>query len=154
MICQVCNNEIPRGKRYKSPTHKSLKFCSEECYLQYVKDAKFLDKIKSILSEIYDEQLNYPFVMKQVKNIMDDYNVGYQDVYLMLKYAIQYENVVPDTEYGLQQFIKYLYSAIEFKNKIIANQELSRHLEEEKINYIKPTKQTERRSLREKIDFD
>lgn len=85
---------------------------------------------------------------------MEDYNVGYQDVYLMLKYAIQYENVVPDTEYGLQQFIKYLYPAIEFKNKIIANQELSRHLEEEKINYIKPTKQTERRSLREKIDFD
>lgn len=154
MICQICNNEIPRGKRYKSPTYKSLKFCSEECYLQYVKDAKFLDKIKSILSEIYDEQINYPFVMKQIKTIMEDYNVGYQDIYLMLKYAIYYEKITPETEYGLQQFVKFLYPAMKFKNKIIANQELSKHLIDEQINYIKPIKQLGRRNLREKIDFD
>ena len=144
--CVICNQSIPRGQRYKSPTHKSLSFCSEGCYNQYLaskqqpKPSSSLDKLKAYINDLWQGQVNWPFMMRQIKNLKEEYNVDDNGIRMMLKYAVEYEGVKVNPEYGLLQFIQYLQPAKEFAEDILRNKELAESMEEDVVEWVKVSK--------------
>ena len=144
--CIVCQSLIPRGQRFKSPRYKNLSFCSETCYNQYLaskqqpKPSSSLDKLKAYINDLWQGQVNWPFMMRQIKNLKEEYNIDDKDIRLMLKYAIEYEGVKVNPEYGLLQFIQYLQPAKEFAEDILRNRELAESMEEDDIEWVKVSK--------------
>lgn len=160
--CCNCNKGILRGQRYKSPTLTSLYFCSEECYQKYLnkniekKQSKkkttndtttssSLKFLKDYINKLWQEQVNWPFMMKQIKNVCVDYNLSHKDLYLVLKYAVEYEDYVVDIDYGLLQFEKYIVPAMEFKTQVLQSKQQAMDMPDEEVLYVKPVKQKVRR---------
>ena len=141
--CYICQTEIPRGQRYKSPRYKNLSFCSESCYDQYLaskqqpKSSSSLDKLKSYINDLWQGQVNWPFMMRQIKNLKEEYGVSDNDIRMMLKYAIEYEGVKVDLDYGLLQFIQYLQPSQEFAEEIRKNQALAESMEDDEVEVVK-----------------
>ena len=156
--CIICENEIQRGKRFKSPTHKSTYFCSEECYNKYLaiktKPSSSLDKLKSYINYLWDEQVNWPYMMRQIKNLKEDYNIDENEIYMMIKYAIKYEDYKVKQEYGLLQFVQFLQPARNFAEEIKRNREFALNIEEDKIETIKFCKKNKTRCLKNDWNFD
>lgn len=148
--CYICGTEIPRGQRFKSPRYKNLPFCSESCYNQYLTSkqqskpkpkSSSLDKLKSYINDLWQGQVNWPFMMRQIKNLKEEYDVDDKDIRLMLKYAIEYEGVKVNPEYGLLQFIQYLQPAKEFAEDILRNKELAESMEDDEVEWVKVGRQ-------------
>ena len=145
--CYICGTEIPRGQRFKSPRYKNLSFCSESCYNQYLASKKqpqtksnSLDKLKAYINDLWQGQVNWPFMMRQIKNLKEEYNVNDMDIRLMLKYAVEYEGVKVNPEYGLLQFIQYLQPAKEFAEDILRNKELAESMKDDEVEWVKVSK--------------
>lgn len=148
--CIVCSSPIPRGERYKSPRYKNLSFCSETCYNQYLaskqqpKPSSSLNKLKAYINDLWQGQVNWPFMMRQIKNLKEEYDIDDKDIRLMLKYAIEYEGVKVNPEYGLLQFIQYLQPSKEFAEDILRNRELAENMEDDEVEWVKVGKQGKR----------
>lgn len=144
--CCICQTEIPRGQRYESPTHKSLSFCSETCYNQYLaskqhsKPSSSLDKLKAYINDLWQGQVNWPFMMRQIKNLKEEYGVDDNGIRMMLKYAVEYEGAKVDLDYGLLQFIQYLQPSQEFVEEIKKNQALAESIEDDEVEIVKASK--------------
>lgn len=157
--CVICNQSIPRGQRYKSPTHKSLSFCSESCYNQYLaskqqpKPSSSLDKLKAYINDIWQGQVNWPFMMRQIKNLKEEYGVSDNDIRMMLKYAVEYEGVKVNPEYGLLQFIQYLQPAKEFAEDILRNKELAESMEDDEVEIVKASRGNGKRWMKGDWEF-
>ena len=106
-ICKVCGKEIPYGKSYKGEHFKNEKFCSAECYTERLnastrlhsttskpkpnyKPPKKSDrrKVTDYLQDWWPYEPNWAFLMTQLKTIMDEYELSYVDVLLILKYSL------------------------------------------------------------------
>lgn len=144
--CIVCQTPIPRGQRFKSPRYKNLSFCSESCYNQYLafkqqpKSSSSLDKLKAYINDLWQGQVNWPFMMRQIKNLKEEYDVEDKDIRLMLKYAVEYEDVKVNLEYGLLQFIQYLQPAKEFAEDILKNRELAENMKDDEVELVRVSK--------------
>lgn len=144
--CIVCNQPIPRGQRYHPSRYKNLPFCSEGCYNQYLaskqqpKPSSSLDKLKSYINDLWQGQVNWPFMMRQIKNLKEEYDVSDNDIRMMLKYAVEYEGVKVDLDYGLLQFIQYLQPSQEFAEEIRKNQALAESMEDDEVEWVKLNK--------------
>lgn len=144
--CIVCQSQIPRGQRFKSPRYKNLSFCSESCYNQYLaskqqpKPLSSLDKLKSYINDLWQGQVNWPFMMRQIKNLKEEYSVDDKDIRMMLKYAVEYEGVKVDLDYGLLQFIQYLQPSQEFAEEIRKNQALAESMEDDEVEWVRASK--------------
>ena len=144
--CYICGTEIPRGQRFKSPRYKNLSFCSESCYNQYLASkqqqpkSSSLDKLKSYINNLWQGQVNWPFMMRQIKNIKEEYGVSDNDIRMMLKYAVEYEGVEVDLDYGLLQFIQYLQPSQEFAEEIRKNQALAESMEDDEVEVVKASR--------------
>lgn len=144
--CYICQAEIPRGQRFKSPRYKNLPFCSEGCYNQYLaskqqpKPSSSLDKLKAYINNLWQGQVNWPFMMRQIKNLKEEYGVSDNDIRMMLKYAVEYEGVKVDLDYGLLQFIQYLQPSQEFAEEIRKNRELAENMEDDEVEVVKLNK--------------
>ena len=141
--CIVCQSLIPRGQRFKSPRYKNLSFCSETCYNQYLaskqqpKSSSSLDKLKAYINDLWQGQVNWPFMMRQIKNLKEECGVSDNDIRMMLKYAVEYEGVKVDLDYGLLQFIQYLQPSQEFAEEIRKNQALAEGMEDDEVEVVK-----------------
>ena len=149
--CRQCRCDIPRGKIFKGELYKSLSFCSESCYNEYIqakqtkpkqapKD-RHLVKLKDYINMLWDEQVNWPLIMKQIKSMKEEYNLDSKGLYLVLKYATVYEDYVVDRSFGLGQFVKFIEPAQRFAEQIQRSKELAEEMPEEEIVYVKPHKQ-------------
>ena len=144
--CYICQAEIPRGQRFKSPRYKNLPFCSESCYNQYLaskqqpKSSSSLDKLKAYINDLWQGQVNWPFMMRQIKNLKEEYCVSDNDIRMMLKYAVEYEGMSVDLDYGLLQFIQYLQPSQEFAEEIRKNQALAESMEDDEVEVMKVSK--------------
>lgn len=144
--CIVCQSQIPRGQRFKSPRYKNLSFCSESCYNQYLaskqqpKPSSSLDKLKAYINDLWQGEVNWPFMMRQIKNLKEEYGVSDNDIRMMLKYAVEYEGVKVDLDYGLLQFIQYLQPSQEFAQEIRKNQALAENMEDDEVEVVKASK--------------
>ena len=133
MTCDVCGNEIPKGTRYQGNKYKSLHFCSEDCWKRYCaikrkpkpvvnfKPEKNSDRRKftDYIQEWTNDTANWPYLMKQAKDIQEEYEINWYEMYLVCKYARVYEGVEWDFNYGLGQiFPRYIKPCMEFKEAI------------------------------------
>lgn len=158
-ICIVCQSTIPRGQRFKSSRYKNLSFCSESCYNQYLaskqqlKPSSSLDKLKAYINDLWQGEVNWPFMMRQIKNLKEEYDVDDNDIRMMLKYAVEYESVKVNPEYGLLQFIQYLQPAKEFAEDILRNRELAENIEDDEIEWVKASRGNEKRWMKGDWEF-
>lgn len=158
--CYICQAEIPRGQRYQSPRYKNLAFCSETCYNQYLaskqqpKPSSSLDKLKAYINDLWQGQVNWPFMMRQIKNLKEEYGVSDNDIRMMLKYAIEYEGVKVDLDYGLFQFIQYLQPSQEFAQEIRKNQALAESMENDEVEAVKASRGNGKRWMKGDWEFE
>ena len=124
MTCDVCGKEIPRGQRYQGNKYKSLHFCCEDCFKRYTKlktkpkpiinykPEKGTDRRKftDFIQEWTDDKANWPYLMKQAKDIQEEYDLDWHTMYLVCKYAKNYEN--SNTDYFTWSFKQDGASAI------------------------------------------
>lgn len=159
MICDVCKIEIQRGKRFQSPRYKSYHFCSEECYNQFLaakqqpKPSSSLDKLKAYINDLWQGEVNWPFMMRQIKNLKEECGVDDNDIRMMLKYAVEYEGVKVDVDYGLLQFIQYLQPSQEFAQEIRKNQTLAESMEDDEIEVVKASRGNGKRWMKGDWEF-
>lgn len=159
-ICIVCQSLIPRGQRYQSPRYKNLAFCSETCYNQYLaskqqpKPSSSLDKLKAYINDLWQGQVNWPYMMRQIKNLKEDYNIDENEIRMMIKYAIEYEDYKVKQEYGLLQFIQFLQPARDFAEEIKRNRESALDIADGEIEVIKSCKKNNTRWLKNDWKFD
>lgn len=160
--CIVCQCLIPRGQRFKSPRYKNLSFCSESCYNQYLTSkqqskpkpkSSSLDKLKAYINDLWQGQVNWPFMMRQIKNLKEEYGVSDNDIRMMLKYAIEYEGVKVDLDYGLLQFIQYLQPSQEFAQEIRKNQALAESMEDDEVEVVKASRGSGKRWMKGDWEF-
>ena len=158
--CIVCQSPIPRGQRFKSPRYKNLPFCSETCYNQYLiskqqpkPKSSSLDKLKAYINNLWQGQVNWPFMMRQIKNLKEECGVSDNDIRMMLKYAVEYEGVKVDLDYGLLQFIQYLQPSQEFAEEIRKNQELAESMEDDEIEVVKASRGNGKRWMKWEWEF-
>ena len=158
--CIVCQSPIPRGQRFKSPRYKNLSFCSESCYNQYLaskqqpKPSSSLDKLKTYINELWQGEVNWPFMMRQIKNLKEECGVSDNDIRMMLKYAIEYEGVKVDLDYGLLQFIQYLQPSQEFAQEIRKNQALAKSMEDDEVKVVKASRRNGKRWMKGDWEFE
>lgn len=158
--CYICGTEIPRGQRFKSPRYKNLSFCSEACYNQHLASkqqpkpkSSSLDKLKSYINDLWQGQVNWPFMMRQIKNLKEEYGVSDNDIRMMLKYAVEYEGVKVDLDYGLLQFIQYLQPSQEFAEEIRKNQALAESMEDDEVEVVKASRENGKRWMKGDWEF-
>ena len=150
-VCCICEKIIKRGQRYHSPRYKNLAFCSESCYNQYLaskqqhKPSSSLDKLKAYINDLWQGEVNWPFMMRQIKNLKEECGVDDNDIRMMLKYAVEYEGVKVDVDYGLLQFIQYLQPSQEFAQEIRKNQALAESMEDDEVEVAKVSRGNEKR---------
>ena len=66
-------------------------------------------KVTDYIQDWWPYEPNWAFLMTQLKAIMDEYELSYIDVLLILKYCREYEQIELDPTYGLYQFFpKYI----------------------------------------------
>lgn len=162
MKCAICSKEIPRGKRYQGDKYKSVHLCSEECFKKYCEiktKPKPLVNFKpekgsnrriftDYIQEWTDNKVNWSWLMKQAKDIQEEYDIDWYSMYLVCKYARKYEEVEWDNQYGLGQiFPRYIEPCQEFMNKIKENKNIQ--IEDDKINVI-----TKKKNYNLKINFN
>lgn len=153
--CYICGAEIPRGQRFKSARYKNLPFCSESCYNQYLASkqqskpkSSSLDKLKAYINDLWQGQVNQPFMMRQIKNLKEECGVSDNDIRMMLKYAVEYEGVKVDLDYGLLQFIQYLQPSQEFAEEIRKNQALAETMEDDEVEIVKASRGSGKRWMK------
>lgn len=150
MKCKVCNQDIEKGKRYKTEQYISYYFCSKDCYEKFLaqrKQPKSKTNFKpekgsqrrrftDYLQDWTDDKINWPMVMKQAKDIQEEYELSWHDMLMILKYAREYDNYIWDLNYGLYQvFPKYIEPTQKFVNAI--NKAKSIEIPEEEIYVVK-----------------
>lgn len=158
MVCKVCGAKIARGQSYKGDRYKNEKFCSKECYEKrcnaaYKPGTEAFDrrKVTDTIQEMWGLEANWKLLMKQLKDIMKEYNLEYRDVYYVLMYCQCYEQIVIDEDYGLGQiFPKYIAIAQRFKEKL-QQSKVSATEWDNKVEPIKVKKYQPSRKLN--IDF-
>lgn len=157
--CYICGTKIPRGCKYKGDRYKNLSFCSEACYNQYIsskqysKSSSSLDKLKAYINDLWQGQVDWPFMMRQIKNLKEECGVDDNDIRMMLKYAVEYEGVKIDVDYGLLQFIQYLQPSQEFAEEIRKNQALAESMEDDEVEVVKASRGNGKRWVKGDWEF-
>ena len=172
MICIVCNKTIQRGHRFVGSRYKTIKFCCENCYNQYCqqKDEEKASKAKAkakepypgwrdltdYINEIYPSNtINWPMFVKQIKSILEEYNVSCDDIRRTIKYAIEFEDYVVNPEWGIGQFFpKYFNSMKQFREQININRIAAKRKDEIPVFTVKRQANTNRFYNRKVEDFD
>lgn len=169
--CKICGAEIPRGKAYKGDRFKQERFCSKACYevrlsqsqrapkgqakaqFKPIKAPSTRRKVTDLIQKIYGDDANWAFLGTQLKNIMHDYQLEYEEVYYILKYSIYYEQVVVDKEFGLYQiFPKYIEPTARFREKLAEAKEKADEIGT--ILPIKVKKYRPQRKIKDDLTFD
>src|SRR5699024_9694566 len=117
------------------------------------KSSSSLDKLKAYINDLWQGQVNWPFMMRQIKNLKEECGVSDNDIRMMLKYAIEYEGVKVDLDYGLLQFIQYLQPSQEFAQEIRKNQALAESMEDDKIEVVKASRGSGKRRMKGDWEF-
>ena len=145
MVCCVCGKQIPRGKRYVSPTLKAKTFCSKECYETELKKSNELIKLRDYIDILWDKQVNWPFMQRQIDSACENFCLTYKQLYQAIKYAVELEDYCVNPEYGLMQFERFIVPALNFNDDYARTKQQAKDIPiEDDIVYIKPSKQRAR----------
>lgn len=143
--CYICGAEIKRGCRYKGDRYKSIPVCSEDCY-----DVLLEQKANATKAEPYEgynkltdyiklqwggsENVNWMLTHKQIKHLVEKQSMSCNEIRMVLKYAVEIEEVGVDVEYGIGQFIpKFIEPCMKFVEQIKRAKELAKDMEENEV---------------------
>lgn len=154
MKCEVCGTEYGKGEGFHGTKYKAVHFCCQDCYDRFIKmksapkptinykpqkgsdRRKFTDYVQMLT----ENKANWQWLMKQAKDIQDEYEIDWQTMYRTLKYAHEYEDAEWKMEYGLYQFFpKYIKPMQEFTEAIMSAKQIENT--EDEINYVRRPKQ-------------
>lgn len=117
---------------------------------QEIKDRR---KVTDLIQEIWGEDANWKLLTAQLRNIMKEYKLTHKDVYYVLKYCKDYEQVVIDGEYGLYQlFPKYIDVTQVFRAELAEAKERADGIGT--ILPIKVKKYRPQRKIKDDLTFD
>lgn len=151
--CYICGTEIPRGQRYKGDRYKSIPVCSEACYNTLLKQKTNTTKAEPYLgyNKLTDyiktqwggsENVNWMMTHKQIKHLVEKQSMSCNEIRMVLKYAIEIEEVCVDIEYGIGQFLpKFVEPCMKFVEQIERARELAEDMEDEEVIVRKVSKQ-------------
>lgn len=157
--CYICQAEIPRGQRYKSPRYKSIPVCSEDCYNTLLEQKANAPKAESypgynkLTNYIKtqwggSENVNWMLTYKQIKHLVEKQAMTCNEIRMVLKYAIEIEGQSVDVEYGIGQFIPaFVEPCRKFVEQIKKAKEMAEDMPDEAVIVRKTSKQ--RRTRRE-----
>lgn len=95
-------------------------------------------KVTDYIQDWWPWEPNWPWLMKQLKDVMDDNKLEYNDVYLVLKYCREYECLELNPEFGLYQFFpKYIEPTQEFIDTINQAKALAKEDLEDEYEVVK-----------------
>lgn len=110
-------------------------------------------KVTDLIQSMWGEDANWKLLTAQLKNIMKEYDLTHKDVYYILKYCKDYEQVVIDGKYGLHQlFPKYIQTVEVFRNKLAEAREKADEIED--VEPIKVKKYRPQHKLKTPLTFD
>lgn len=110
-------------------------------------------KVTDLIQSMWGENANWKLLTAQLKNIMKEYDLTYKDVYYILKYCKDYEQVVIDGEYGLYQlFPKYIDVTQVFRAELAEAKERADGIGT--ILPIKVKKYRPQRKIKDDLTFD
>lgn len=117
---------------------------------QEIKDRR---KVTDLIQSMWGEDANWKLLTAQLRNIMKEYKLTHKDVYYVLKYCKDYEQVVIDEEYGLYQlFPKYIDTTQMFRDKLAEAKERADEIGT--ILPIKVKKYRPQRKIKDDLTFD
>lgn len=148
MICSICGIEYKKGykgERFKNehfcsqecylkrqPKKKGVRSPSKpqtntpstlpngETQAAY-KPSKGSDrrKLTDYIQDWWPWEPNWQWITKQIKDIQEEYELTYKDIYYVLKYCKEYEGVELNPEYGLYQFFpRYIEPTEDFRKSV------------------------------------
>ena len=93
MKCRQCGKEINKDNAIQIKPR--IYVCSTECKQKYnaksvqpsQKNKDNLSELKSYIAKLYDGNVNWPLVMKQLKSMQEDYGYKNSGILYTLKYA-------------------------------------------------------------------
>lgn len=93
MKCRQCGKEINKDSAIQIKPR--IYVCSTECKQKYnaksvqssQKNKDNLSELKSYIAKLYDGNVNWPLVMKQLKSMQEDYGYKNSGILYTLKYA-------------------------------------------------------------------
>lgn len=93
MKCRQCGKEIDKDAAIQIKPR--IYVCSTECKQKYnaksvqssQKNKDNLSELKSYIAKLYDGNVNWPLVMKQLKSMQEDYGYKISGILYTLKYA-------------------------------------------------------------------
>lgn len=163
--CVICGCEIPRGERYKNERYKNDSVCSKECYdeLCHIKDTRAKKEPYpdyNLLTDLIRDEwggsknVNWLLTAKQIKYLVEKKGFTCLDLYGIIIYAIKYEGVNIDIDYGIGQiFPKYIEPYFRYKEQVEHIKENAENSNiEDDIVYIKPVKQ-QRKKIKMEEDW-
>lgn len=110
-------------------------------------------KVTDLIQSMWGEDANWPLLTAQLKNIMEDYELTHKDVYYVLKYCKDYEQIQVNLDYGLYQiFPKYIQAVDNFRDKLVEAKEKA-----DEIGIILPIKVKKyrpQRKIKDNLTFD
>lgn len=110
-------------------------------------------KVTDLIQSMWGEDANWKLLTAQLKNIMKEYDLTHKDVYYILKYCKDYEQVVIDSDYGLYQlFPKYIDATQMFRAKLTEAKEKANGIGT--ILPIKVKKYQPQRKIKDDLTFD
>lgn len=110
-------------------------------------------KVTDLIQSMWGEEANWRLLTAQLKSIMKEYDLTHKDVYYILKYCKDYEQVVIDGEYGLYQlFPKYIQITEDFRIKLAEARNKVQNMTN--IEPIKVKKYRIQRKIKDDLTFD
>lgn len=114
VTCRFCKNKIEKEHAY-NPSSR-VYYCSEECYNKYEEEHKPKEKVKSdfvkltdYVQELYGNDCNFPWIMKQIKHYKDENGFKDSGILLSLKYYVEVEGNNFNRDFGLGQVLPKYY---------------------------------------------
>ena len=110
-------------------------------------------KVTDLIQSMWGEEANGRLLTAQLKSIMKEYELTHKDVYYILKYCKDYEQIVIDGDYGLYQlFPKYIQIVEDFRIKLAEARNKVQNMAD--IKPIKVKKYRIQRKIKDDLTFD
>ncbi len=110
-------------------------------------------QVTDLIQSMWGEDANWPLLTAQLKNIIEDYELTHKDVYYVLKYCKDYEQIQVNLDYGLYQiFPKYIQVVDNFRDKLAEAKEKADEIGT--ILPIKVKKYRPQRKIKDDLTFD
>lgn len=149
--CPQCGEQLDRNT--ESFTEHSGRYYHQECYEVKNAGGKDRKELLDYIKKLYGNEISYPLITKQIKDLVDEYGYTLKGIELTLKYFYEIEGNSLAKSKGIG-IVPYAYEdAKSYYSKIIRIQKSFKNMDQEnKIKKVSTSPEKKRRK-RKKIDI-